>query len=132
MLIVSQSAFLRDGCKTILREKLQFNGVIFSDDLSMEAASSIGGYIERAEAAQQAGCDMLLVCNSRKACIEVIDKANVSISEQSNFRIEKMLKTNQFTWQSMKYSSLWQQLNQNNKALISEENMQKGVIHADQ
>lgn len=77
--------------QTILRTSLGFNGVIFSDDLSMEGASSIGGFIERAEAAQHAGCDMLLLCNNRTACIDVIDHANISVNEESNHRIRRLL-----------------------------------------
>lgn len=102
--------FSRHWLQDILRTKLKFNGVIFSDDLSMEAASSIGGYIERAEAAQDAGCDMLLVCNQREACIDVLDNANLVIDKMSNERISKMLKTNNMSWQQMQESALWQQL----------------------
>ncbi|MFC3903044.1 beta-N-acetylhexosaminidase [Acinetobacter marinus] len=73
----------------ILRGQLGFDGVLFSDDLSMQAACVAGGADARIQAALQAGCDMGLVCNDRQAaCVALEGIQNLALPNQA--RLERM------------------------------------------
>ena len=76
--------------KKVLRGRLEFDGIIFSDDLSMEGASVAGGFVERAEAALAAGCDMVLVCNNPDAVQTVIDGLKIDSNPLSQARLIRM------------------------------------------
>jgi beta-N-acetylhexosaminidase len=75
----------------ILRGKLAFDGLIFSDDLSMEGASTAGGIPERARAALGAGCDMVLLCND-PAGQDVLLESLSDFQLQKPERLERMRK----------------------------------------
>lgn len=82
----SQPAGFSSRWLSILREDFEFKGVIFSDDLSMEGASVAGDIVARAEAAWNAGCDMLLVCNSPDAVGELLNRWQPAQDEQMQIR----------------------------------------------
>ena len=73
----------------VLRQELKFDGVLFSDDLSMQAACVAGGADARIRAALDAGCDMGLVCNNREsACTALSGIENLPMPNQE--RLERM------------------------------------------
>jgi beta-N-acetylhexosaminidase len=101
------AGFSQKWLQDILRAQMGFTGAIFSDDLSMEAATLIDGkkvsYTHAAKTALNAGCDMVLLCNQSvgdegKAVDELIeglsravDKGEVRLSEASDARRVRLL-----------------------------------------
>ena len=75
----------------VLRGKLGFDGLVFSDDLSMAGASAVGGPPERARAALAAGCDMVLLCNNPEGQKALLDSLG-DISLKNPDRIDRMRK----------------------------------------
>jgi len=85
------AGFSRKWLQEILRRELGFDGLVFSDDLSMEGAKTAGGVVDRANAALDAGCDMVLLCNDAKsaeAMLEGLEKRPVARTLER--RLERM------------------------------------------
>ena len=84
----------------ILRKELHFDGVVFSDDLSMQGAVQMGDIIARTNMAIDAGCDMALVCNDPKSAALVLDNlpSDLVVSERPS-KLKKGLSSNFVTLQ---------------------------------
>lgn len=84
------AGFSAKWLQKVLRERLGFNGVIFSDDLSMEGASVGGDVTTRSLAALHAGCDMVLLCNRPDLADELLDNLVWKMPAQSIVRLTRM------------------------------------------
>jgi beta-N-acetylhexosaminidase len=87
------AGFSSKWLKQILRSQLEFDGVIFSDDLSMEGAKAgigAGGIVARAQAALVAGCDMVLVCNDVGAADELLAGLHYQMPAVGQLRLAAM------------------------------------------
>ena len=85
--------------KETLKDNLKFEGLIFSDDLSMFGAGD-ESFSDKAINSLEAGCDMILVCNNRNEVINVInalDQNNVSLSS----KMSKMTKKLKVDWDNL-------------------------------
>lgn len=74
----------------ILRGELRFQGAVFTDDLSMGGAASVGDVLTRAQLALAAGADMLPVCNNRAGVRTLLDRLAVEPAPASQLRLVRM------------------------------------------
>jgi beta-N-acetylhexosaminidase len=103
----------------IIRGEMGFEGVLFSDDLSMQAACVAGDAGDRIRAALTAGCDMGLVCNDRVGALTAL-KALETMPLPDQPRLNRM--RGQFDrvgpGASLQQSEAWQLARMESKALI--------------
>ena len=86
--------------KDILKKEIQYDGLVFSDDLSMFGAGD-ETYPSKAMKSINAGCDMILVCNNRKEINNIINAFEENEVSLSN-KIYKMKKDFDIDWNELK------------------------------
>lgn len=84
------AGFSRAWIEGVLRGQLGFQGAVVSDDLSMAGATFIADWGERARAAVEAGCDLLLVCHDRQGVGEVLDALSGYRNPVSQARLARL------------------------------------------
>lgn len=103
------AGFSRFWMQDVLRKRLGFQGVIFSDDLEMEGASVAGDIVDRAHAALDAGCDMVLACNDFTAMAKLLDGMRSHDDPASHFRLVRMHGRNPVSRTQLRSDPAWKQ-----------------------
>ncbi len=82
----------------ILKSKLGFDGVIFSDDLSMQGALFIENIKDRVKISLDSGCDMVLICNHPEMVLEVIEQEWGSNEKLQSMQGNRRYKSDKITY----------------------------------
>lgn len=93
--------------REVLRSRLGFKGIVFSDDLSMQGAAAVGDIVERADRAISAGCDVLPVCNDRQAVMQLLDRLTVAPDPAAQLRRVRMKGHGATTPEALYASTEW-------------------------
>ena len=106
--------------QTVLRDNLAYDGVVFSDDLTMEGATVAGDILARAQAALGAGCDMVLVCNRSDLADELLSRLQHTPSSQSLARIRRLVpRQAALDWQTLQSFARYQYARQLQSQIVS-------------
>ena len=80
------TTFSKIWIKQILKEQMKFEGMIFSDDLSMEGTNEFKSFYDKTKNAIISGCEMILICNNRegaKDALKYFEENKIEASEKT-------------------------------------------------
>lgn len=111
------TTFSKIWIKQILREQMKFEGMIFSDDLSMEGTNEFKSFYDKTKNAIISGCEMVLICNNRegaKDALKYFEENNIEASEKTF----SMLMANDVSWKDLEKNKIRSKISNELKKLI--------------
>ena len=90
-----------------LRGALGFSGAVITDDVSMVGAAVVGPVEERVKRALDAGCDLVLLCNSPEAVPGVLDAMKGYVNPSAQLRLTRLHGRGGLAWDALHASAEW-------------------------
>lgn len=96
--------------QTILRQRFHYTGIVISDDISMAGAKCYPTVLDAACQALAAGCDLILVCNDRKAVESLVEPISGLATHTNQQEKITRLQGAGFpsNWQTLQSTAVWQ------------------------
>ena len=111
------TTFSKIWIKQILKEQMKFEGMIFSDDLSMEGTNEFKSFYDKTKNAIISGCEMILICNNRegaKDALKYFEENKIEASEKTF----SMLMANDVSWKDLEKNNIRSEISNELKKLI--------------
>ena len=111
------TTFSKIWIKQILKEQMKFEGMIFSDDLSMEGTNEFKSVYDKTKNAIISGCEMILICNNRegaKDALKYFEENKIEASEKTF----SMLMANDVSWKDLEKNKIRSKISNELKKLI--------------
>jgi beta-N-acetylhexosaminidase len=101
------AGYSRYWLQDVLRQRLGFQGAIFSDDLNMQGAACVGDHGDRAATALAAGCDMVLVCNNPSGAATALARLEGYEVPASQIRLTRLHGPHCIDYRELRASLAW-------------------------
>ncbi len=92
-------SFSKTWINNVLRNNLNYKGLILSDDLSMKGTGN-QSLINKVKMSFDAGCDMAIICNDRPGVKEVIDYLD-KIKLEETSKISEIKSSRKISWNDL-------------------------------
>ncbi len=90
-----------------LRGELGFTGAVITDDVSMVGAAVVGAVEARVRRALDAGCDLVLLCNSPDLVPRVLESLRGYVNPSAQLRLTRLHGRGTYDWDALHDSVEW-------------------------